>query len=330
MTQIRLPEGVPGNTVATPHAASLTLLRLDRISAFPENPACSGNKVFKLLPLVERLAGIKTPVCLISVGGPWSNHLHALAALGRQLSVPVLGLVRGEPELWTPTLKDCRHWGMAIQFVRREQFRRRYEPDALREMAARAAAIHFPGLPRTAQIVIPEGGSEQQAMSGLALLAERITHSVPAMDSLILPVGGGGTLAGLRLALPAQVRIEGIMAARDTDRVQKRVSDWLAPAGSNGDRLKAMAPAAPWILNDSQAGPGFGKLSAAQRLRQPELESWLDTPLDPVYTLKMALALEAGLRAGRYAGRHVVALHTGGLQGRRDLQKNPAEDVSRG
>ena len=55
----------------------------------------SGNKYFKLLPNLgaAREAGHDT---LLSFGGPWSNHLHALAAAGRRFAAEVGKRTNGE------------------------------------------------------------------------------------------------------------------------------------------------------------------------------------------------------------------------------------------
>jgi len=68
----------------------VSLLRLDQTGG----PA-PGNKSFKLrhyFSEAKRL-GITR---LISFGGAWSNHLHALAAMGCQLGVETVGIIRGE------------------------------------------------------------------------------------------------------------------------------------------------------------------------------------------------------------------------------------------
>ena len=69
---------------------NVALLRLDQAGG----PA-PGNKSFKLSGYIAeaRSLGITR---LVSFGGAWSNHLHALAAAGHHLGLETIGIVRGE------------------------------------------------------------------------------------------------------------------------------------------------------------------------------------------------------------------------------------------
>ena len=69
---------------------NVTLLRLDSGGGL-----APGNKSFKLrgnLAAARRL-GLRR---LLSFGGAWSNHLHALAALGAEHGFATVGIVRGD------------------------------------------------------------------------------------------------------------------------------------------------------------------------------------------------------------------------------------------
>ena len=55
-------------------------VRLDAIRC-GTNDRIMGNKIFKLLPSIQR-AKENNINRIISFGGPWSNHIHALAAAG--------------------------------------------------------------------------------------------------------------------------------------------------------------------------------------------------------------------------------------------------------
>ena len=69
---------------------TLGVLRLDRL-----HPLWGGNKVFKLLPNLRRAEALGQRR-VISFGGAYSNHLHALAAWGREHGLETVGIVRGE------------------------------------------------------------------------------------------------------------------------------------------------------------------------------------------------------------------------------------------
>ena len=83
------------------------------------HPVISGNKWRKLKYILDHALSLGADT-LISMGGAYSNHLHALAYVGKVLGLKTIGLVRGEqPETLTPTLQDMKNWGMELKFVSR-------------------------------------------------------------------------------------------------------------------------------------------------------------------------------------------------------------------
>jgi len=66
----------------------------------------SGNKWRKLKYILDHV--LKTDChTLISMGGAYSNHLHALAYAGKSLGIKTVGYIRGEcPAVFNPTLLD--------------------------------------------------------------------------------------------------------------------------------------------------------------------------------------------------------------------------------
>lgn len=149
--------------VAGVSMANVSLLRLDLTGGL-----APGNKHFKLRHslLAAQCQGIRR---LVSFGGPWSNHLHALAAVGREQGLETVGLVRGaDAGAESAMLADARAWGMRIVRVERSEFRRRNEPAYLREVATRFGPC----------LVVPEGGSGS-AGSGVARILPGCCGSWP-------------------------------------------------------------------------------------------------------------------------------------------------------
>ena len=68
------------------------LVRLDAIRCGTNN-RIMGNKIFKLLPSIQR-AKENNINRIISFGGPWSNHIHALAAAGDAYHLQTVGIIR--------------------------------------------------------------------------------------------------------------------------------------------------------------------------------------------------------------------------------------------
>lgn len=278
--------------------ANVSLLRLDLTGGL-----APGNKHFKLRESLDaaRLQGIRR---LVSFGGPWSNHLHALAAVGYEQGLETVGIVRGEEaEADSAMLADARGWGMRIVRVSRSEFRRRNEPSWMQEMEKRFAPC----------LVIPEGGSGTRGVSGCQDIARLLRQVAPQARRVLLPVGTGTTLAGVVAGLDRDCEVIGVSALKGAVDLEQRVG--VALAGCPG----AGAPArGQWrILHDAHCG-GFARVSDSLKAFILEFEQVQGVPLEPVYTGKMLLAIHQRLRSGEWpADQPLLAIHTGGLQGRR-------------
>lgn len=261
------------------------------------HPFISGNK-WRKLKYILRQALSEQASGILSFGGAYSNHLHALAAAGHRLSLPTVGVVRGEPQSNNPTLADARRWGMTLEFVDRQQYRRRQDADWLAELAR-----HYPGYR-----IVPEGGSCPQALPGVAELWPELEQELPALDELILPVASGGTLAGLLSARPANTRVRGYAVLKGAGWLKEEVCRLYPPAAQDNG----------WQLELNHHGGGYAKSSATDKAAIAELAEQLKVPLEPIYSGKALLGLFRDIEAGRYAaGSRLLFVHTGGMQGAR-------------
>lgn len=277
---------------------NVSLLRLDRSGGL-----APGNKHFKLLGNIAAAtrSGVRR---LVSFGGAWSNHIHALAAIGREQGFATVGIIRGDddsPE--SAMLADARDWGMEIIKVSREEYRRRNDEAYIELVRARFAPC----------LVIPEGGANSDGVLGCQAIAELVRGLAPGAGKIVLPVGTGTTLAGLVAGLGAnadETLVVGISALKGAKDLEDRVQGALLAC--------ARGPAARWrILHDHHCG-GFARVSDPLRQFMLEFERVQGIALDPVYTGKMLFAIHQLLRRGDWdAGLPILAIHTGGLQGRR-------------
>jgi 1-aminocyclopropane-1-carboxylate deaminase len=274
--------------------ANVSMLRLDQLGG--EAP---GNKSFKLKGYVaeaERL-GIGR---LVSFGGAWSNHLHALAATGVQYGLETVGIVRGEStEAPTAMLADAKRWGMNIVHLSRSEYRLRNEPDYLSELNERFSPC----------LVIPEGGAAFLGAQHCREIAE-LLEQADAARKVVLPVGTGTTLAGLVAALDGESQVIGISALKGALDLEMRVQSLLEELSPKNS--------ASWTINHDYHCGGFARTNAQLREFVLQFEACQNILLDPVYTAKMLYGI-AQLQAGGDwdATSPVLAIHTGGLQGRR-------------
>ena len=274
------------------NGVEVAVLRLDLI-----DPLISGNKWFKLTGHLAqaRQAGATG---IISLGGAYSNHLHALAAAGKRFDFPSVGLLRGHPQD-TPTVLDLKAFGMQLHWLGYGGYRARHEPDFWLPWRERYPHLH----------PVPEGGGGMTGALGCGVLVEQVRMQLHTLgwadyDAWWLAAGTGTTLAGLVLAEAGAHPVYGAMAVPDDHGVAQNV--------------RAIVQGGYELLDASRGG--FAKVD-------PQLLAFIDTtgqasglPLEPLYTGKALLALKQQIEAGVFApGTRLIFVHTGGLQGRRGL-----------
>ena len=272
------------------NGVELAVLRLDRI-----DPLISGNKWFKL---TEHLAQARQAGAsgIISLGGAYSNHLHALAAAGKRFGFPTVGLLRGHPQD-TPTVLDLKTFGMHLHWLGYGGYRARHAPDFWLPWREQYPHLY----------PVPEGGGGMAGARGCGVLVEQARGQLNNLgwadyDAWWLAAGTGTTLAGLVLAEAGAHPVYGAMAVPDDHGVAQNVSA-LVQGG--------------YELLDASRG-GFAKVDPLLLEFIETTEQACGIPLEPIYTGKALLALKQQIEAGRFApGTRLIFVHTGGLQGRR-------------
>lgn len=273
--------------------ANVAMLRLDRLGG----PA-PGNKLFKLRPFLDE-AATGGASRLLSFGGAWSNHLHALAGYAAELDLETVGFVRGA-ERDTAMLEDARRWGMRIVPLSRADYRQRHDRAFQQALLDR----YGPGL------LIPEGGADAKGIRGCLSLAQLVNTSSGHWDRVVLAVGTGTTLAGLAAGLAPGTQLVGVSALKNAHDLERRVEEGLVAADLHAT--------VPWqILHDYHCG-GFARVDARLRAFMLAFEATRGVPLDPVYTGKALLAIHDLLARGVWRrDERILMIHSGGLQGRR-------------
>jgi len=277
----------------------LAVLRLDLI-----DPELSGNKWFKLSfhLAAARAADAKG---LLSLGGPHSNHLHALAAAGARFGMQTVGLLRGLEQA-TPTVEDLKTFGMQLHWLGYAGYRERHNPGFFDPWRQRYPRFH----------IVPEGGGGLLGAQGCASLVDYVQHQLPTLgwtdyDAWWLAAGTGTTLAGLVIGERGAHRVYGALAGPASHGVAAGVAELLCEAGVVNEGYQ---------LIDAARG-GFGRFDAALAHFICDVERITELPLEPVYTAKAMMALRLLVQAGHFArGSRIIFVHTGGLQGRRAAQ----------
>ena len=270
------------------------ILRSDQL-----HPIISGNKWFKLK---YNLAQAQQAGCteLLSFGGAWSNHLHALACLGHLLGIKTVGKVRGD-EL-DPTansmLAEARLFGMELEFVDRRRYR-----DYRSDTTALSASQRW---------IIPEGGDNELGMLGAGSMMMQSDLLQRNYSHVVVALGTGCTFAGLRMTLPDSVKLVGVAALKGAwvrQEMQRRMHAY---------------PKQAWYLDCDHHFGGFGRVDPALLSFIAEIGDNTGLVLDPVYTGKAMIALRDLIADSVIpCGSRVLFVHSGGLQGRRGYPSNP-------
>lgn len=276
------------------------MLRLDQSDAI-----ISGNKWFKLK---YNLIEAKKTHCqtVLSFGGAYSNHLHALATAAKSFGFSSIGIIRGEPvESLNNTLQDVVNMGMHLHYIDRKTYRNKTNPKFLNQLINSFVAEYGK------IYLVPEGGTNNFALQGAAEIPQIIKINY---DYLCLGCGTGGTLAGIATAAEVQnnVQIVGFPALKGagflTNDIHQLHQDYQHKQYQN------------WSLNLDYHFGGFGK-------KNKQLLSFLDyfykrhqIELDFVYTGKMMYGIYDLAEKNYFEpDSTIVCIHTGGVQGNRSL-----------
>lgn len=264
------------------------------------HPIISGNKWRKLKSILENWHN--TPHSrIVSFGGGYSNHLHALGYACYRLNIPLTAMVRGNYEnRLTPMLSDLKKWQCDIRWLNKIDYKKRSDEDWLRTQLDDYQD----------SLTIPEGGSAMSVHTGMKELVSELPEHI---NYLLCPVGSGGTLAGIVQAmhqLGRNTKVLGIAVLKGQDYLEDLVKgliqDQTAMTGQ------------PWqILHNYHLG-GYAKAPEELKSFCSEFSLKTQIAIEPVYSGKLFFALRDLLQESYFPeGSTVCALHTGGIQGGR-------------
>ncbi|MFK7807571.1 MAG: 1-aminocyclopropane-1-carboxylate deaminase/D-cysteine desulfhydrase [Saprospiraceae bacterium] len=258
------------------------------------HPIVSGNKWRKLCYNLLA-ANQQNKSTLLTFGGAYSNHIHAVAGAGRLFDFKTIGLIRGEePANYGATLAYAKSKEMKLRFISRISYRSKEIPKDIDLQDC---------------YLLPEGGTNDLAIKGCGEIVRELLEQQPNIDSsyICASFGTGGTLAGIIHGLNGQHQVIGFSALKGNFMKAEIVKLLLE---------NDLAVPENWTINADYHFGGYAKF-------KPELIEFIklfyeetQVPLDPVYTGKMAFGIFDLMRKDYFPrGSTVVMIHTGGLQG---------------
>ena len=255
----------------------------------------SGNKWRKLKYNISE-AVQQNHHTILTFGGAYSNHISATAYACKKVGLESIGIIRGEDDSTNPTLNFARENGMQLEFVSREDYRRKNEDDFLNEFEQRFGRF----------FLVAEGGANGLGVRGCAEILSEVEGQ---FDVVCCSAGTGTTLAGLAISLKQDQKLVGFPALKGGGFLEGEVKRLIQESNLRHGNLN-------FELETDYHFGGYAKL-------RPELLQFIDgfkeqtgIPLDPIYTGKMIFGMYDLISKGHFAsGTTILAMHTGGLQG---------------
>ncbi len=180
---------------------------------------------------------------------------------------------------------------MIIEYLNRQLYKEKDSSLLLDEMKDRWGEF----------FAIPEGGTNQFAVQGCEEFG-RLINEIPA-DYVCLPVGTGATMAGLLRSISDARKLLGFSVLKGGSFLRTEIE---THAGCQRDN---------WELMTEYSYGGYGKRNQQVATFIKQFFEHTGIPLDFVYTGKMMCGIFDLINQGYFAGKTVVAIHTGGLQG---------------
>lgn len=266
------------------------LLRLDTL-----HPIVSGNKFYKLRFYIDDAIenGAST---VASFGGPYSNHIVALAYTAKEARLKSIGYIRtNEDEPMTPSLAEAKSYGIELVFLGRTDFQ------------TKKASILQSNKGKSDTYLIDEGGYGSIGAKGAAtiLTEQDTTH----YDYVVCAVGTGTMLAGIiNAALPHQ-KVIGIPVLKNEGSIENEINALLLDKNSNSYTL----------LHQFHQG-GYAKTNPMMLDFMNKIWETEKIPTDIVYTSKLLFGVEQLIKENYFEkDASILVIHSGGLQGNRSL-----------
>lgn len=255
----------------------------------------SGNKYRKLKYNLQQ-AQLENKSTLLTFGGAFSNHISAVASVGKEFGFKTIGIIRGD-ELGAdlaktlainPTLRFAYECGMQFKFVSRSSYREKTSENFISNLKEEFGGFYL----------IPEGGTNEFAVKGCE---EILSEETDKFDIVCSAVGTGGTISGLINSAKKHQQIIGFPALK---------GNFLS------EEIQKYTQSTNWLLNCEYHFGGYAKTTDELIRFINQFKEETGIPLDPIYTGKLLFGVIDSINKNYFKkGHKILGIHTGGLQG---------------
>lgn len=233
---------------------------------------------------------------LLTFGGAYSNHIHAVAYAGQKYGFNTIGVIRGEETLpLNPTLLDASNYGMKFHYMSRTEYRDKMTPNIIEKLKNQFGEFYL----------IPEGGSNALAVKGCTEILDKNEKN---FDHICCACGTGGTIAGIIASLNGTKNVWGFPALKNGEFLKKDIFNLIDSFNSQSYNN--------WDLITKYHFGGYAKFNTDLIRFINQFKHQHNIQLDPIYTGKLLFAIYEEIKNGFFkTGERILAIHTGGLQG---------------
>ncbi len=237
---------------------------------------------------------------VFTFGGAYSNHLLATASAANRANIKSIGFVRGDEltENSNNTLKRCTELGMQLIFISREEYALRNDKQYIDELKSEHTNFYF----------VPEGGGNYLGIVGCQEIWKEINQTI---DEVFVAQGTTATSCGVLLGKPANCKLHVIPVLKGFDAYAEMLNKlkWFL---FQEDLAKELLEDV--VIHHEYHFGGYGKYTHDLLTFIQEVYQNSKIPLDPIYTAKAFYGMFKELEIKTYDNKHILFIHTGGIQ----------------
>ncbi len=254
------------------------------------DPLISGNKWRKLKHTLIK-AKLEDKNHLISFGGPYSNHLIALASASSKFGFRCTAFVRAEEiQQESELLGLCRLFGMEIIRVSREAYRNKKQ----------LFEEHFGNNKNT--FFIDEGGLSEEGAKGCEEIVQELNQQY---NHIFIASGTGCTLAGIQNGISAaklSTTVHGVVVHHGVDEVR--------------ENTKQLCKSYEHIhFHDTKIFGRYAQHTDELLRFSLNFQQATGILLDPIYTAKSLFKCYQWMNENKDKKSSILFIHTGGILG---------------